>query len=240
MTSIVKPMRKKYMSTHQWLRFIVASVWLVIGAFQAVEVFAAEALTVNFDDVAQGQLPTGWTIDATNPGGRLAEWRVEPDSNAPSRPHVLTLATVHDTSGSVFNLYWTQDIAFEDGEIEVKVRANTGKEDQGGGLIWRVRDAKNYYVARYNPLESNFRFYYVKDGERTQIASARSIAIKASEWFTIKVTQHGARIEGYLNGKKTLEAKDETFKVAGGVGFWTKADAASSFDDLRVSPAIRY
>jgi hypothetical protein len=56
-----------------------------------------------------------------------------------------------------FNLCWTKDIAFEDGEIEVKVRADTGKEDQGGGLIWRARDANNYYVARYNPLENNFR-----------------------------------------------------------------------------------
>src|SRR5437763_11518129 len=104
---------------------------------------------------------------------------------------------------------------FQDGEIEVKVRANTGEEDQGGGLIWRVRDANNYYVARYNPLENNFRLYYVKNGNRTQIASARSINIKAGEWFSIKLIQHGTKIEGYLNGKKYLEATDETFKEAG-------------------------
>ncbi len=41
------------------------------------------------------------------------------------------------------------------------LRAHTGKEDQGGGLIWRRRDANNYYIARYNPLERNFRVYYV-------------------------------------------------------------------------------
>jgi hypothetical protein len=40
----------------------------VIGAFQAVETFAAEDLTITFDDVTQGQLPTGWAIDA-GPGG---------------------------------------------------------------------------------------------------------------------------------------------------------------------------
>lgn len=234
MTCTKKPMRKKDMSTNHWLRFMVGAAGIVIGVYQAVEAFAAEDLTVTFDDVPQGQLPRGWTIDATNAGGRLAEWSVVTDTNAPSKPNVLTLKTVHDTSGSVFNLCWTRDIAFEDGEIEVKVRANTGQEDQGGGLIWRVRDAKNYYVARYNPLESNFRLYYVKDGDRTQIAGARGIAIKASEWFSIKVTQHGVKIEGYLNDKKYLEAKDETFKAAGGVGLWTKADAASSFDDLKV------
>ncbi len=34
------------------------------------------------------------------------------------------------------------------------------------------------------------------------------------------------KIEGWLNGKKLLEATDMTFIEAGGVGVWTKADAA--------------
>src|SRR5437763_13741916 len=100
---------------------------------------------------------------------------------------------------------------FQDGEIEVKVRANTGEEDQGGGVIWRVRDANNYYIARYNPLESNFRLYYVKNGDRRQRASARGIDIKAGKWFTLKIVQHGDKMEGYLNGKKYIEASDKTF-----------------------------
>lgn len=228
------------MTIDSWHRFFVAAAWIVIGAFQAVETFAAEGLTVHFDDMTQGQLPTGWTIDATDPGGTLAEWSVVTDSNAPSKPNVLTLKTVHDTSGSVFNLCWTRDIAFEDGEIEVKVRANTGKEDQGGGVIWRARDANNYYIARYNPLENNFRIYYVKNGSRKQLASIERVGIPAGEWFKLKIIQDGDKIEGHLNGKKYLEVSDNTFAGPGGVGFWTKADAASSFDDLRVSPASRH
>lgn len=228
------------MSTRHWHRIVTGTLWFVIGAFHAVEAVVAEAFNLKFDEVAQGQLPTGWKIDATNPRGKLAEWKVMADEQAPSRPNVLSITRIDDISSGVFNLCWTNAILFQDGTIEVSLRANTGKEDQGGGLSWRVRDAKNYYVARYNPLESNFRLYYVKDGERTQIASARGMAIKAGEWFGLRITHHGARIEGYLNGKKTLEAKDETFKEAGGIGFWTKADAASSFDDLRVSSASRY
>ena len=34
-----------------------------------------------------------------------------------------------------------------------------GKLDQGGGLVWRYKDANNYYIARMNPLEDNFRVY---------------------------------------------------------------------------------
>lgn len=220
------------MSTRNWHRFLAGTLGFLIGAFHAVGTVAAEALIVNFDEVAQGHLPTGWTIDATNPGGQLAEWSVVTDPTAPSKPNVLTLKTVYDTPDSVFNLCWTRDIAFADGEIEVKVRANTGKEDQGGGVIWRARDANNYYIARYNPLENNFQIYYVKNGSRKQLASAGRVGILAGEWFDLKIIQDGDKIEGYLNDKKYLEVTDHTFQETGGIGFWTKADAASSFDDL--------
>ena len=44
------------------------------------------------------------------------------------------------------------------------------------------------------------------------------------------------KIEGYLNGEKLLECKDNTFTEAGGVGLWTKADAVTNFDDFKVKP----
>jgi hypothetical protein len=44
----------------------------------------------------------------------------------------------------------------------------------------------------------------------------------------------GDRIACYLDGKKYLEARDATFARAGKVGLWTKADAQTHFDDLRV------
>jgi hypothetical protein len=42
------------------------------------------------------------------------------------------------------------------------VRADGGEVDQGGGPMWRVQDADNDYVCRFNPLESNFRVYFVQ------------------------------------------------------------------------------
>ncbi len=115
--------------------------------------------------------------------------------------------------------------------IEVKMKANSGDADQGGGLIWHVQDADNYYVMRYNPLERNFRVYFVKDGYRKMLASANA-NIPSHEWFTIAVTQQDDEITCSLNGQALLNVKDKTFPNTGGVGFWTKADAASSFDDL--------
>jgi hypothetical protein len=99
-----------------------------------------------------------------------------------------------------------------------------------------VKDRDNYYVARWNPLERNFRVYYVKDARRVQLATA-DVEADPALWHTILVRHSGRRIECLLDGAKLLEAEDGTLPDAGGAGVWTKADAATSFDDLRVRPA---
>ena len=193
-----------------------------------------EPFTLSLTEVPEGKLPAGWKIDATNPKGPLATWAVVTDQGAAKAGKVLSLTKVHDPSQEVFNLCWNPGLTFQDGAIEVTGRGNSGVIDQGGGIIWRVRDANNYYIIRYNPLEENLRLYVVKNGNRQMLADAGKLNIKTGEWFTIKVVQQGDLIEGWLNGKKLLEKKDRSIPSSGGVGFWTKADAASSFKDLRV------
>lgn len=212
--------------------------WLTASTGVAVAQYGKSRTTeykLSLDNLAPGSLPKGWKIDATNPKDGLAEWEVVTDPGAPSRPNVLSITKINDTFGGVFNLCWTSDILFKDGVIESKVRANSGEEDQGGGVIWRAKDSNNYYVARYNPLERNFRLYYVKDGARKMLADSTKLSVKTGEWFTIRIIHRGDKIEGWLNEKKGLEATDRTFMEPGGVGFWTKADAATSFDDLSIS-----
>ncbi|MGH9338707.1 MAG: DUF1259 domain-containing protein [Acidobacteriota bacterium] len=187
---------------------------------------------LTFDDVPVGTFPTGWKVDATNPAARLADWSVQKDPRAASGDQVLAVK-ITDYNRGTFNLCWTDQIRFENGFVEVKVRAGEGRVDQGGGPIWRAKDANNHYIARWNPLENNFRLYYVKEGRRVQLDSAE-VDVPADEWHTIRIEHEGDDITGYLNGQQLLEARDSTFSEAGGVGLWTKADAASFFDDFEV------
>lgn len=39
-----------------------------------------------------------------------------------------------------------------------------------------------------------------------------------------------------FDGKKVIDATDDSFKNAGRVGLWTKADSVIQFDDLTVIP----
>ncbi len=214
-----------------------ATVVMIAGFAHAGGPTEATVVQVAFDALQPGSLPAGWKVEATNPHGKPAPWEVVADSSAPSSPNILQAVPSADNFGGTYNLCWTNSVGFLNGEIEVRLRADTGHEDQGGGPIWRVRDRNNYYISRYNPLEHNFRVYIVKDGARKMLDSASRIEIPKGTWFTIRIVQHGDHIEGWLDGKKLLDARDTTFTESGGVGLWTKADAATSFDDFTVRPA---
>jgi hypothetical protein len=116
----------------------------------------------------------------------------------------------------------------------VAFKAVKGKLDQGGGLVWRWQDPGNYYIARMNPLEDNYRVYKVVGGKRTHLGTKEGIKVPAGEWHRLKIKQEGDHIECFLDGQKELDVHDATFKDAGKVGLWTKADAQSHFDELRV------
>jgi hypothetical protein len=180
------------------------------------------------DDV--GKLPKGWKAAKTGQG-EGSVWKVVADDTAPSKTG-LVLAQTAESPTAVFNLCVADDTSFKDVEISVMFKAVKGKLDQGGGVVWRYQDADNYYIARMNPLEDNFRVYRVVGGKREQLQTKEEIKVPAGEWHTIKVKMAGDQMECFLDGKKYLDAKDDTFTKAGKVGLWTKADAQSYFDSF--------
>jgi hypothetical protein len=193
------------------------------------------ATTIGFDEEKAGELPAGWRAEGTNQKGPLATWKVTADASAPSKSNALTLTSANHDSSSTFNICWTDRVRFKEGRIDVALKPNSGSVDQGGGPIWRVQDKDNYYLCRANPLESNFRVYYVKDGSRRELASA-NVTIASGKWHAIAIEHHGDHITCFLDGEKLLEANDDHLPNAGAVGVWTKSDAASSFDDFKVTP----
>src|SRR5262249_39364972 len=108
----------------------------------------AVAATVNFDDMNTGAPPSGWT--ATQTGKGTGKWAVEKDGSAPSQPNVLK-----QSGQATFPVCFKNDTNIKDGFVEVRFKPISGKEDQAGGVIWRLQDANNYYIARANALENN-------------------------------------------------------------------------------------
>src|SRR6267378_5881178 len=130
-------MRKETMKT---LSLTIMAMTMAIGL--------AAAETVNFDDMKPGAAPPGWT--ATQTGSGSAKWSVEKDDSAPSKPNVLK-----QSGQATFPVCFKNDTNLKDGFVEVKFKPVAGREDQAGGVIWRVQDANNYYISRANALEDN-------------------------------------------------------------------------------------
>src|SRR6266542_1042461 len=128
----------------------------------------ATAETVNFDDIKTGAAPAGWT--ATQTGSGTAKWAIEKDDSAPSKPNVLK-----QSGQATFPVCFKNNTNIKDGFVEVKFKPIAGKEDQAGGVIWRVQDANNYYIARANALEGN-KFTVTFDGTKVIEATDASFA----------------------------------------------------------------
>ncbi len=127
-----------------------------------------------------------------------------------------------------------EDQKFEDVDVSVRFRPVSGKEDASGGIIFRAKDGRNYFLLRANALENNFRLYAIVNGKRSTIASARVEEPKLGTWHTIRVVATGPRVQAYLDNAPLLDHQDKTF-TEGWVGLWTKADSVTEFADLEVS-----
>jgi 3-keto-disaccharide hydrolase len=189
--------------------------------------------TISFNKNDAGNVPSGWKADKTGTG-EGSVWKVVADDTSPGKTG-YALAQTAESPSALFNLCVAQDMKFKDGEVSVAFKAVKGQKDQGGGIVWRYQDRDNYYVARMNPLEDNYRVYKVVAGKRTQLATKEGLKVPAGEWHTLTIKTAGDRIQCFLDDKLHLEAKDSTFTDAGKVGLWSKADAQTHFDRFQVN-----
>jgi 3-keto-disaccharide hydrolase len=206
------------------LEVVMKTFIAAVSAFAVGSALMAIGGVLNFDDLKPGA-PAGWT--ATQTGSGKAQWVIEKDDTAPSKPNVLK-----QTGNATFPVCLKEGVNLQDGFVEVKFKPISGSEDQAAGLIWRAKDADNYYVARANALENNVTIYHTINGRRTEKKRAR-MTVANGQWQSLRVDFTSSHFAVMLNGKPALEWDDTTFKDAGRVGVWTKADSVTAFDDFQ-------
>lgn len=185
--------------------------------------------TWNFDHDQVGKLPPNFTSALTGQG-EIGQWAVLKDESAPSPPNVLA-QTSADPTDYRFPLAIVEDSKYKDLSLSVKFKTISGKVDQGAGLVFRFKDKDNYYIVRANADEDNYRLYHVVNGRRVQFAGA-NFKVTSNAWHEIKLEARGNVFRCFYDGQLKFTAKDDTFKDAGKIGLWTKADSVIHFDDL--------
>jgi hypothetical protein len=197
---------------------------LVLAILSSITTVTALADTVNFDDLKTGAPPPGWT--ATHTGTGSAKWEIVAADSAPSKPNVLK-----QSGEATYPVCIKDDTSLKDGFVEVKFKPVSGKEDQAGGVIWRCTDKDNYYISRANALEDNVTIYHTVKGKRSEKKRINT-KVSSGQWHTLRVDFKANYFVVTFDGKKAFTWKDDTFKDAGKVGVWTKADSVTLFDDF--------
>lgn len=189
----------------------------------------------SFDSYKKGKLPKDWT-QFFNGKGTHTDWKIANEGD-----NLVMAQLSADNPNLHFNVVVNNNVILKNGELSVKLKALRGKYDQGGGLVWRMQDKNNYYIVRYNPLEDNIVLYKMQNGKRSDlplVGKGRTYGVKVKadghKWNTIKVKVQGDLFTVYFNDKEVFKVKDTTFTKAGKIGLWTKADAVTYFDDLKV------
>src|SRR5262245_11327683 len=210
----------------------VTMLWIV--AATSVLVLAASlpvlAQAISFDTDPAGAEPKGWILTMTGRGA--PKWSVERDDTAPSKGLVLK-----QSGAATFPLALKDGTNIKDGFVEVKFKPISGSEDRAGGLVWRAKDANNYYVVRANALEDNVVLYKTVNGVRNSLdivgrkgGYGVKTAVPANQWHALRVEFAGARFKVIFNDKALFEVEDATFAAPGMVGLWTKADSVTAFN----------
>jgi len=189
----------------------------------------------DFENDEAGILPKDWSSYFTGKG-QASTWEIiNVDNNK-------ALAQLSDEQPNYhFNVAVYKDLSAKNVDLSVRLKALHGQIDQGGGFVWRFKDADNYYVVRANPLEDNIVLYKVVNAKRTDLpvlGKGRTYGVDVpklgNDWFDLRLLVQDDLFTVFLNGKQIFQVRDKTFQQAGKTGFWTKADAVTAFDDYTI------
>src|SRR6266404_3126113 len=142
---------------------------------------------VRFESNQIGAAPEGWT--ATLTGSGTPKWTVESEETVPSKSKVLK-----QSGRATYPLLLKNGTNIKDGFIEIKFKAIGGSQDRAAGVVWRARDANNYYVVRANALEDNFVLYKTVDGVRSALdivgrkgGYGVAVPVPANTWHSLRI-----------------------------------------------------
>jgi hypothetical protein len=188
------------------------------------------ATKFDFEGDALGGPPAGFEFARTGHGAE-GKWAVRADKDAPNN-HVLVQESA-DPTDYRFPIAVVREGSYKDVTLSVRARPISGEVDQGFGMVWRYKDANNYYITRCNADEDNCTIYHTVVGKRRAFQN-KPIKVAKKTWHTLKLEAAGNHFVVWFDGTKVLDATDDTFKDAGRVALWTKADSVIQFDDFTI------
>jgi hypothetical protein len=208
---------------------VVAVAWTVAGG--GTHAFAqSAAMVIAIAKMDVGSPPADFDFALTGQG-KAGQWRVVMDTTA-SGGRAIEQSDA-DRTDYRFPLAIQHSFSAKNVDASVRFKAVAGTVDQAGGIVVRLIDPDNYYVARANAMEDNVRFYRVVKGRRQELAGA-NLRVTANEWHTLGLRADGDSFTVSFDATPLFTSTDKTFANAGKFALWTKADSITRFEQIEL------
>ena len=195
---------------------------------------SAQDATTNIDIGTNeiGASPTEFELPPLG-DGKQGMWTVVHDATAKAGLAIEQAGV--QTTEDQFPLAIYKTASFKNAEISLRLNAEGGKSDRGGGIAVRLRTPENYYLVQLDALRDRVIFSLVSNGASEEIVGVDA-DVASHTWHTLTVRAKDDEFVVSLDGTWMFTAFDKTLSHAGRIALWTEGDSLTRFDSIAITP----
>lgn len=187
-----------------------------------------------FDQDALGNPPAGFIVGMANM--EAGRWEVTADAKSASPSHVLSRIP-SDKPNPAPQVIFLDGIEAMNLDMTIRIKAVSSGDGQGGGVVFRADDERNYYVVWLSPQEKLVRMDKVVSGEAKTLQVLKVETLEPGRWHNLRLTIRSAEMEALYDNRQILSAREEAWEFGrykkGKVGLWARGPAVTYFDNVR-------
>lgn len=191
-------------------------------------------LSWNFDKDAPGNPPSGFAVGVTD--GALGRWEITADAQSSSSPHVLARIPTGSPGGGP-QVIFIEKAESANLDVTVRIKVVAAGDGQGGGLVFRAADDRNYYVVWFSPQEKMVRLDRVVNGEAKPLQDFKVESADIGKWHILRLNVVGPVYEASFNNRQAISAHDDAWEfrryAKGKVGLWAQGSGMIYFNNVR-------
>ena len=178
-----------------------------------------------------------WQVHDT-PGATPAEsrWRLRSGAMVEESNHFKGNSKSSDPAlerTGTFRIY-TPDGDFKDGELALEIASS---DNDTLGVAFRLQDSDHYYLFAMD-RQRGFHVLALKNGASYRALASNSKGYEKKRWYKLKIVMKGHSIQVFLDGKKDLEAVDESLD-RGTFALYAWGCAGAKFRNVQWKPHFR-
>lgn len=120
-------------------------------------------------------------------------------------------------------------------EISLRLKAEGGTSDRGGGVAVRLSTPQDYYLIQVDALRDEILFSRINGDTSEEIASVDA-DITSHNWHTLTVRIVDNEFTVSFDGTWVFTAFDRALSQPGRIALWTKGDSITRFDSIAITP----